>query len=87
MTTLSIWGLNLPLKHAEARNKRGGVSARERGSEPIPPAADSIVRSEGVFVFRGVAFFWFFSWRSKKRTPPRGHPLQNQRAEGTKKTI
>jgi hypothetical protein len=75
------------LKHAGARNKRGGVSARERGSEPIPPAADSIVRSAGAFVFRGAAFFWFFSWPFKKRTPPRWLPLQNQCAEGTKKVF
>ncbi|STQ91859.1 hypothetical protein [Iodobacter fluviatilis] len=73
MSLLVAQGLNLPLKHAGVRNKRGGVSARERGSEPIPPAADSIVRSAGAFVFRGVAFFGFVSWRSKKGRPCGGY--------------
>ncbi|PHV03539.1 hypothetical protein CSQ88_00975 [Iodobacter sp. BJB302] len=66
MTTLSTRGLNFPLKHAGVRNKRGGVSARERGSELIPPAADSIVRSVGAFVFRGVAFFAYFLGEARK---------------------
>ncbi|MBY0445281.1 MAG: hypothetical protein K2Q15_08755, partial [Burkholderiales bacterium] len=55
--------------------------------EPIPPAADSIVRSAGAFVFRGAAFFGFVSWPFKKGRPPRWQPLQNQRAEGTKKVF
>jgi hypothetical protein len=62
-------GLKVPLKYAGARNKRGGVSARERVSEPIPPAADLIVRSAGDFVFRGAAFFGFVSWPFKKGRP------------------
>ncbi|PHV01804.1 hypothetical protein CSQ88_10225 [Iodobacter sp. BJB302] len=66
VSRLVALGLNPPLKHAVARNKRGGVSARERGSEPIPPAADSIVRSEGAFVFRGVAFFAYFLGEARK---------------------
>jgi hypothetical protein len=38
-------------------------------------------------VLVGAAFFWFFSWPFKKRTPPRWLPFQNQRAEGTKKVF
>ncbi|MBY0443755.1 MAG: hypothetical protein K2Q15_00910, partial [Burkholderiales bacterium] len=39
------------------------------------------------FVFRGAAFFGFVSWPFKKGRPPRWLPLQNQRAEGTKKVF
>ncbi|PHV02610.1 hypothetical protein CSQ88_05975 [Iodobacter sp. BJB302] len=71
ITTLSAWGFKVPLKHAGARNKRGGVSARmfER-SESRSGRLDWT--AAGAFVFRGVAFFRFLSWRSKKGRPRGG---------------
>ncbi|MBY0445890.1 MAG: hypothetical protein K2Q15_11840, partial [Burkholderiales bacterium] len=56
-------GLKSPLETRRSEEQAGRGFAKGARHEPIPPAADSIVRSAGAFVFRGVAFFGFVSWR------------------------
>ncbi len=84
MSQLVARGLNLPLKHAGARNKRGGVSAR--GSEARASLACRRLdcpRRRGLRVL--LLSLGFVSWRSKKGRPRGGYRSKNQRAEGTKK--
>jgi len=69
-TTLSTRGLSLPLKHAEARNKRGGGSlGSEERANPARRRLDCPQR-------RGLrVLLWslgFVSWRSKKGRPSGG---------------
>ncbi len=53
-------GLKSPLETRRSEEQAGRGFGQGARNEPIPPAADSIVRSAGAFVFRGVAFFAYF---------------------------
>jgi hypothetical protein len=73
---LSALGLNLPLKHAGARNKRGGVSARERGSEAASqsrPPPTRLSTAQGPSCFVGRPSFGSFLGRSRKERPRGGY--------------
>jgi hypothetical protein len=51
MATLSTLGLNSPLETRRREEQAGRGFGKGARHEPIPPAADSIVRSAGAFVF------------------------------------
>ncbi|PHU99585.1 hypothetical protein CSQ88_21720 [Iodobacter sp. BJB302] len=88
-TKLLVRGLNLPLKHAGVRNKRGGVSARERGSEAASqsrPPPTRLSAAQGASCFVGWPSFASFLGHTRKEGPA-GRPHLNQRAEGTKKVF
>jgi hypothetical protein len=83
-TTLSAQGFKFPLKHAAARNKRGGVSARERGTSQSRPPPTRLSAAKGPSCFVGRPSLLPFL-AVQERESPAGIPHQNQRAEGTKK--
>jgi hypothetical protein len=65
-TTLFASGLKIPLKHAGARNKRGGVSAKEGGSSQsrLPPTRLSA--AQGLSWFAVVAWLRFLAKQERK---------------------
>jgi hypothetical protein len=86
MATLSTRGLNLPLKHAGVRNKRGeGSLGSEAASQSRPPPTRlSAAQEPSCFV--GWPSLASFLGHTRKEGPA-GGPHLNQRAEGTKKVF
>jgi hypothetical protein len=68
MIRIAASGMELksPLETRRSEEQAGRGFGKGARNELIPPAADSIVRSAGAFVFRGAAFFAYFLGRSRK---------------------